>query len=369
MDSVTRRNSDGFLVDELLESLSKLSKNSNNAIEMLKLGIIEDCFKVLKDNSNSLTLCEKSIQPEVKWSLHLVWSLSFLKEGREKLKNHKIVELIEKASKSGKKTDISCAAEGILWELDMVKHESSSKKSAKEKHIMISYCWKQQDIAQKILEGLRKRGKKVWIDREQMQGDMLEQMANAVMDSEVVVCCVSEDYSNSLPCRQEAKYANRKKKKIVFAHVQADFQPQGWLDIIMEQDIYYHLYDEKDFSSEFKKLISYIEKLCTNVDETDSPVAESKQNNLNSNPSFPKSEDAKFNQWTADEVKEWLVGIGFQRSKLKNSALGSLTGRNLTELKNWQLTAPQFFLEFLQKNLKINDSKIMIEFSDAVRNL
>ena len=119
-----------YWIDELLESLSRLAKNFNNAIEMLKQGIIEDCFILLNKPSNHL---------DFQWSLHLVWTLSFLDEGREKLKNHKIVKLIQQASRS-QASEISDPAKGTLWELGMLEQKIRPKNRAKEKHIMISYC-------------------------------------------------------------------------------------------------------------------------------------------------------------------------------------------------------------------------------------
>ncbi|XP_063729162.1 uncharacterized protein LOC134856811 [Symsagittifera roscoffensis] len=374
MRSETRRNSSGYTVEELLESLSRLAKNFNNAIEMLNLGIVDDCFKILDETRDHL---------EVKWSLHLIWSLSFLDTCREKLKSHKIVNIIQKASQS-KNTEISSAAKGILWGLGKTEKENLSKNNAQKQrlpitqtqpkalHIMISYCWNQQKTALKLFEGLKKSGKEVWIDVEKMEGDSLEKMAEAVDNSEIVICCFSEDYSNSQSCRAEATYAYKQKKKIVFAKVQPEFEPRGWLGLILGAEIYYQLHNEIDFSVNFANLINYINKtksVTESVDEIDFIVSENKQNNLNSTPSSASINITKFMQWTTDEVKEWLASMGFQKSHLKESELGTFTGQNLKEMKTWQATAPQFFLEFCQKNLKIKGTKLLVEFSAALREL
>ena len=101
-----------------------------------------------------------------------------------------------------------------------------------------------------------------------------------------------------------------------------------------------------------------LQEVRTTVDESHSP-----------NPGFPKCEDRNVAQWTADDVKEWLVGIGFKESHIKKTRLGSFTGEGLMELKNWQATMPKIFLEFCCSRFGIQDSKLIVDFSAAIRKL
>ena len=272
--TASRRNEEGYTVEELLDCLTRLAKNRNNATELLKCNIVKICCKILNEDSEEL---------EVKRSLCLIWSLSFLDEGQKSLKKHEMILEKIKSLIESENTDISSAAKGILWELGLIEcsrcEESSEEVNNNQldddasTHVMISYCWKQQPIALKLFERLKNNGKKVWIDIEKMEGDSLEKMADAVENSEFVVCCFSEDYSNSQACRSEATYAYKQKKNIAFVKTQPDFEPKGWLGLILGAEIYYQLCSDSEFETNFPKLIRFIEGKNTsfeNNDETDS---------------------------------------------------------------------------------------------------
>lgn len=46
----------------------------------------------------------------------------------------------------------------------------------------------------------------MWMDVDQMKGNLLDAMAEAVLGSEVVLLCVSEQYGKSLNCRSGIRY-------------------------------------------------------------------------------------------------------------------------------------------------------------------
>ena len=55
-----------------------------------------------------------------------------------------------------------------------------------------------------MLQRFKAAGLPVWIDQEQMQGNTIEKMAEAVEQAAVVVVFVSEAYKHSGNCRIEA---------------------------------------------------------------------------------------------------------------------------------------------------------------------
>ena len=83
------------------------------------------------------------------------------------------------------------AQQGQLQQQDV---DGSSRQQPREKHIMLSYSWSQQDLVTKIRKALGYRGYDVWIDIERMRGSTVDCMASAVENSAIVLYCVSKDY-------------------------------------------------------------------------------------------------------------------------------------------------------------------------------
>ena len=75
------------------------------------------------------------------------------------------------------------------------------------KHIMISYCWAQQEIVLKVSARLKAAGYSVWIDVEQMRGSTIVAMAEAVEGAACLLVGMSRGYKESANCRLEANYA------------------------------------------------------------------------------------------------------------------------------------------------------------------
>ena len=68
--------------------------------------------------------------------------------------------------------------------------------------VMISYQWDSQEMCKKIKKSLADSGYKVWMDVEQMHGNIFECMANAVQNSRCVLLCVTKKYKNSENCQR-----------------------------------------------------------------------------------------------------------------------------------------------------------------------
>ncbi|KAJ3127430.1 hypothetical protein HK100_009758 [Physocladia obscura] len=90
---------------------------------------------------------------------------------------------------------------------DAAVKESLNKDNLTEYDCMLSYNWTQQSIVVKIHDALVDRGLSVWIDMEQMSGNVYGKMADAVLGSKVVVSCLSATYEVSENCKRELDFA------------------------------------------------------------------------------------------------------------------------------------------------------------------
>jgi hypothetical protein len=102
---------------------------------------------------------------------------------------------------------------------------------------MISYHQKSTgQHAQTLASILKKRNVKVWIDVNDMKGDIQEAMAQAVQSSDIILVLVSVGYKESANCRLECQYAMKQNKPIFFLVCEQSYtSPTGWLGLIMGQ--------------------------------------------------------------------------------------------------------------------------------------
>jgi TIR domain len=84
----------------------------------------------------------------------------------------------------------------------------------KQFDIMISYSHKDKVLCKQIYEELIKSGYHVWIDFEQMHGNLMDAMSQAIERSHTVIICMSEEYRKSNYCRAESHYAFQRQRKI-----------------------------------------------------------------------------------------------------------------------------------------------------------
>eukprot|EP00004_Rigifila_ramosa_P000527 TRINITY_DN1054_c0_g1_i2.p1 TRINITY_DN1054_c0_g1~~TRINITY_DN1054_c0_g1_i2.p1 ORF type:complete len:338 (-),score=61.67 TRINITY_DN1054_c0_g1_i2:67-1035(-) len=80
--------------------------------------------------------------------------------------------------------------------------------------IMISYDWTHQHVALKLKKLLEVAGYEVWIDVENLTGDVDTAMAEAVDAADAVIVCISEKYKASMNCKREFQYADQQRKVV-----------------------------------------------------------------------------------------------------------------------------------------------------------
>jgi hypothetical protein len=98
-----------------------------------------------------------------------------------------------------------------------------SIRGAYEYDVFISHAWDEDDEgrdnharAKRLNEGLQKLKVKTWFDDEQMQGNILQRMAEGIKRSAVVLICVTRKYmekvdQNTGNCKLEFNYAYKKR--------------------------------------------------------------------------------------------------------------------------------------------------------------
>jgi len=94
---------------------------------------------------------------------------------------------------------------------------SPNRKSAgvEDQHIFLSYQWDCQSIVKAVSEDLKAKGYKVWLDLEQMRGDMNQRMAEAVEGAAVVCPFISRRYKASANCMKELNYSDQLGKSML----------------------------------------------------------------------------------------------------------------------------------------------------------
>ncbi|KAJ3101650.1 hypothetical protein HDU96_009909 [Phlyctochytrium bullatum] len=112
--------------------------------------------------------------------------------------------------------------------------------------VMLSYNWSHQPTVIRIRDSLMDRGLRVWLDLEQMAGNVYGKMAEAVLGSNVIVPCLTAAYEASGNCKRELGFAadqTRFGKKIV--PVRLENGPFTWSALITAGLLYTQITDRE----------------------------------------------------------------------------------------------------------------------------
>ncbi|CAF4153840.1 unnamed protein product, partial [Rotaria sordida] len=235
----------------LLRSFSSLSKS--NTIQQK----VSDGHKL----SFFIEMCDE--YPIV---YDIIWAFSFNQDIQQQLRSN--LSFISKLSQLSKECDneqMSKMIYGILWNLE-TNHENrptSKIKDEKKFDIMISYSHKEKDLCKQIYEELSKAGYRIWIDFDQMHGNVMDAMAQGIEQSHIIIVCMSEHYRKSNYCRAEAHYAFQQQRKIVPLILQKQYKPDGWLSFLIGHLLYVD-FNQYEFSQAMKKLSKElkVEDIC-----------------------------------------------------------------------------------------------------------
>jgi len=164
----------------------------------------------------------------------------------------------------------SQAIDGALFILtgrSPIESKGKGKGKDQSKHqIMISYSWAQKEKARDIADHLKRKGFNIWIDIEQMEGSVLEKMAEAVESSAVILIFLSSNYKESQACRTEAEYTYKLKKEVICIMAEDNYQPRGWLGALLGNKLFYDLWKNSETETLEEALIpviTFLQKFVT----------------------------------------------------------------------------------------------------------
>lgn len=147
----------------------------------------------------------------------------------------------------------SSAAALPQFNQDEEDEEEASPPATLPKKIMISYSWAQKEVALKVAANFRMQGLQVWQDVQDMKQNIMESMAQGVLESHAMVILLSKNYKESANCQREANYAAKRGKKIIPLVVVDGYTGDGWLEMLIAPLPYYDV--TRTFDSTLKLMV------------------------------------------------------------------------------------------------------------------
>lgn len=206
-------------------------------------------------------------------SLECLWTMAFTPDGLTKLiespgfLNHlkkvrndftTIAEADEEPS-----NELAKVADGLLWKIEKepVLLERTESTQEFKYDIMISYEHGDTTMCEQIYDRLTNQSKlRVWFDKKNMYGSVMDSMAEAVEKSEFVLICMSEAYKKSRCCRSEATYAYKLQRCIIPLKLHRDFRLSGWLAMTIGDLLYVDFTEKHPFDVSYTNLVEQIER-------------------------------------------------------------------------------------------------------------
>nr|KAG5709942.1 hypothetical protein BaRGS_029984 [Batillaria attramentaria] len=127
-------------------------------------------------------------------------------------------------------------------------------------HIMISYSWDDQKTVLKVRDALEARNYKVWVDVDDMSGNIMDAMAEAIEDAEAVLMCVSPGFKDSTNCRTEVEYAHELQKPLIPLLMEPGYRARGWLGMMMGKKLYFDFSGKFPFDVKVEELVRELER-------------------------------------------------------------------------------------------------------------
>ncbi|KAL3892326.1 hypothetical protein ACJMK2_004542 [Sinanodonta woodiana] len=388
----------GWSAQECAMTVRCLARNDANKKLLVEMGCLPHLVDLAKSGNDE----------EQRESFGAIWVLAFEKENHRKILDDtklNIIDLLVEFKEKSSDKEVRKAIDGTLWILreelqknNKYKHIVSSfeqknrpKTAAKKSsgssgtpvkdgkgHIMISYNWSHQKELVKIRDLLKEHGYAVWMDIDNMGGSTLQAMAEAVEHAHTILICMSQKYKDSPNCRAEAEYAFQLRKKIIPLKMERGYQPDGWLGFLIGAKLFYEFSGKYAFEAKIKELIREISSTYGNEDAEPKivPVKSQREETMDTVDSAPVAVTMKpvysappppvavVRKWTPSDVNRWI-----EKHNLPKKNFEKLTGRELALLVTMRLEAPEFFYNYLQKNLGISSLLTMAMFIEGLEDL
>ncbi|CAF4199961.1 unnamed protein product [Rotaria magnacalcarata] len=295
----------------------------------------------------------------------IIWALSFNQDIQKQLRsNSPFMIKIKQASSQCDADQMTKTIQGIVWNLES-NHQDHAKSIATTENtfdIMISYSHKEKVLCKQIYAELIKAGYRVWIDFDQMHGNVMDAMAQAIEQSNTVVICMSEQYRKSNYCRAEAQYAFQRERKIVPILLQKQYKPDGWLLFIIGQLLYVD-FNKYEFSRAMELLTKELKATKTNEENVLHVSPKEKVQTSHMKTTLSVTYPINILHWTQAQVQDWLVEHDLvQMARL----LKNYDGRSLIYLHRYMKHGQsQQILNLLQEDSirRTNQSLSLVELS------
>ena len=207
---------------------------------------------------------------------------------------------IERLSKESSDEQMQRILFGLLWNLDLDRPTSEScclSSPPNRFDLMISYSHKDKELCQQIYDELRRQGLKIWIDFNEMHGNMMDAMAQGIEQSQTILLCISEEYRRSNFCRAEAQYAFKRQSNLVPILVQRSYKPDGWL-LFLISGLLYIDFTKYEFAQAMDILLNELKR--SDPQSYENPL----RSESNAKQIDERSSDLR--QWTSSDVQNWL---------------------------------------------------------------
>ena len=142
---------------------------------------------------------------------------------------------------------------------------NSSIDNNEQLHMMFSYCWENKDNVKHIYDLLDAEFPNItkWIDINEMEGNIMEAMSDAVENSFVVIIFLSRAYLNSKNCKTESELVIGKQKKFLLVLLEKGYpylenNNENWLSKMYKNQFYIDLSNgmNQDSIDKLKQLIN-----------------------------------------------------------------------------------------------------------------
>ncbi|CAF3001944.1 unnamed protein product [Rotaria sp. Silwood2] len=303
----------------------------------------------------------------------ILWALSFNSSIQQQLQsNQPFMMKLAQIERDSSDESMRKIVNGILWNLNSNHGEYAALENRDDTafDIMISYSHKDEQICKQLYDELIRAGYRVWIDFDQMHGNVMDAMAQAIEQSRMIIICMSEHYRQSNYCRAEAQYAFQHQLKMVPILLQKHYKPDGWLLFLTSQLLYV------DFTkNDFSQAIGMLTKELTAVhlcDNTPIVTVQPKRDNLElstTSSSLTQSQiqavifPENVQDWTKAHVHQWLLENNLSHMA---SIMSDIDGLSLIYLSEYMISGePQQILSLFQQDSlqRSNQSVSLLELS------
>lgn len=242
--------------------LSVLTQHDEVRDELIKQKGYELFLRVVLEEHFNLL---KAKLPSLRILLTLSFNEGFANTLRE---NQALMKHVEELRSSAAE-EIQRIASALLWKLKNKpeKEETVTKTSPQPStgskklyDVMISYSHNDKELCHQISQRLQDEKLRIWVDFQQIHGNMADVIAEAIENSEVVLVCMSDTYKQSSVCKSEATYAAKRGCHIIPLVMTPHYKADGWLGFLTSALIYVD-FKKVAFDNAFAQLKNQMQRM------------------------------------------------------------------------------------------------------------